>query len=129
ALGILYERLLWNWAKAGGEFRRARELDPTDDRASLRLAMMGRAAIGRLDAAIAAIRPVVARDPLNTAALAALGRVQHAAGFHRESAATYQELLTLNPDYHGARSALALALIALGSVDEAHRCAAKEADD
>jgi serine/threonine protein kinase/Tfp pilus assembly protein PilF len=129
ARGMLYEKFYWNWAKAKAELLRARELDPVDDQASVRLALMIDAAYGRFDAAILVLRQALSRNPLDTVALQAMGWVQFAAGRMEESEAAYRTLLALNPVYNGANASLALTLVSMGRHSEALDAAQRESDE
>jgi tetratricopeptide (TPR) repeat protein len=126
-LGLVCERFYWNWARTFSELKRARELDPNDDRVSMRQAMSG-AIFGRFDEAVALLRHVLSRNPLDTVALNGLGWVQFAAGRLEDSVFAYKDLLSLNPAYHGGSAALALSFVFLHEHAAALRAVEAESD-
>jgi serine/threonine protein kinase len=128
-MGVLYARFYWNWTRAHSELRRACELDPVDDRARAQLAFFGDAVFGRLDPAIAALRHVIARNPLDTPALSALAWLQLAADRPHESVTASRQLLSFNSQHGGGHACLALALVQAGQPAHALDAAQREADE
>jgi TolB-like protein len=108
----------WNWEGAAEADQKALQLEPGNVDVitqSARLASTG----GDLETTIRLNRKAIALDPLSLRPIANLGLSLREAGQLEESEATYRHLLTLNPNYAGARQALAVTLLAAGRPEEA----------
>ena len=81
---------------------------------------------GRVDVLIQLVDQGIARNPLDPSNFNLLGIFQYAAGRLPESAAAFQRLLGLDPEYVGARANYGVTLMAMGKYPEALAVAEKE---
>ena len=118
----------WDWDEAEAQIEQVRQIDSnsyllpsaTADLASIR---------GQLDRAITIYQGLVSRDPLDANSLASLASLQFVAKRFDESRANSERLIELSPNYAGAQTQLAVALIYLGRPDQALLTAEKETDE
>jgi adenylate cyclase len=106
----------WDWAAAGVEIQRARQLDPGDADA-LRWAGILAMTLGRANEAIELFQQAVDLDPLNAANYAMLGEQNFDDG--RISAAEHAWRMAVElapPDGFGARGGLAQVLLVTGQL-------------
>ncbi len=96
-LGSIKAFWQWDWAGAETELRRALELNPGEQRASVNLANY-LAATGRPDDALAAAKTAVELDPLNVRALSGLGWVYYLTRRYHEGIEHMVSTLELHPD-------------------------------
>jgi TolB-like protein/cytochrome c-type biogenesis protein CcmH/NrfG len=129
SLGSLYELFDWNWQAAQTEYKRARELDPSDDSAQTRLARIDAFKSGRFDEVIAAFDQHLLRDPLDTVALWRLGVLLVAAGRLNEAEAAWRKLEELSPKYNGGHFWWAMALVLMGRNTEALATVKRESEE
>jgi len=129
SLGSLYELFDWNWRAAQAEYKRARDLDSSDDSSQTRLARLDACTSGRFDDAIAAFHQHLLRDPLDTLALWRLGVSLVAAGRLNEAEAAWHKLEELNPNYAGGHAWWATTLVLMGRNAEALATVERESDE
>jgi TolB-like protein len=114
-----------DWAAADASCRRALQLDP-NNAVMLRRICLNVAAAGRPAEGMALARKAVDLDPLNPLAWHILGRVAFIADLPDEAVAAYRQAVALAPQIDATRGYLAVALHALGRLDEALDEASRE---
>jgi TolB-like protein/Tfp pilus assembly protein PilF len=128
-MGWVHATMDWDWASARAEFERARTLDPKERSAARGLAFVNDTIYGRLAPQIALRRQELALNPLDIHQLAQLAYDLMSTSQLEESAATFRNLLQLNPDAFGAHAGLATTLLFLGRPKEAQSAADMESDE
>jgi tetratricopeptide (TPR) repeat protein len=109
-----------DFARATDAFERRLRLTPNDPAAHKDLAWI-HLEQDRTEAALAELGAVVAIDPRDAEAHAAIGRIRLDAGLHADAILALRRALDLKPTLHEARYALAVALKQTGHGDEAVR--------
>jgi len=117
-LGYVYWDYDLNREAAQAEFKKSRELDPTDADALSALTIVA-LAYGRIDEAIELKRKNVAADPLNALMLDDLGSLYLDAGRPADAERAIRKALALDPAYTGGHCNLGLTMLARGQPDEA----------
>jgi TolB-like protein len=128
-MGWVHATMDWDWTSARDEFERARTLDPKERSAARGLAFVNDTIYGRLAPQIALRREELALNPLDIHQLAQLAYDLLSTSQLEESAATFRNLLQLNPDAFGAHGGLATTLLFLGRLQEAESAADMESDE
>ncbi len=123
-LGYVYWDYDLNRDAGQAEFKKSRELDPSDADALSALTIVA-LAFGRIDEAIELKRRNAEADPLNALMLDDLGSLYLDAGRSAEAESTIRRALVLNPTYTGGHCNLGQVLLARGqpelALEEMHR--------
>ena len=117
----------WDWDGAANAGRRAAGLRP-GDAGILSVASLALSTVGEFALAQDYLEESVRRDPLNLGSRLRLGLLQEFRGDFESALATYRQLLSLNPDYPGARAYRARVKLLQGKTDSALRESDDEAD-
>jgi len=126
-LGYIYWDYDLDRDAAQAEFRKSRELDPSDAGALSALTIVA-VAYGRIDEAIELKRRNAEADPLNALMIDDLGSLYLDAGRHEESERTIRRALALDPAYTGGHCNLGMVLIARGQPELALEQMQRESD-
>jgi TolB-like protein/cytochrome c-type biogenesis protein CcmH/NrfG len=118
ALALLSEDGTLDFAQARKEYERAVALAPGNVQI-LRQSGEFTAHMGHFDAGIAALRRVVALDPLDAHSRYVLGVVLYSARRYSEAAMAFTEAISLNPGYNRAYSDRGFAFYGLGDLESA----------
>jgi TolB-like protein len=118
ALARVFEEGFLDFANAGDEYSRALSLAPGNARV---LQHYGTFAVnmGRTEAGLAASRHAVMLDPLSTDSHYRLGLAQWASRRYNEAAASFEEVITLDPDASRAYAWGGFAYYGLGDLQSA----------
>ena len=119
----------WDWAAARAEFERARALEPENTKIARGLARVNHTIYGELAEEIALRQEELVRNPLDLDQLGNLAWLQMSAGRLEEAAATYRNLLQLNPAFAGGPAGLGLTLALMGRLDAALTETNKDVDE
>lgn len=117
----------WDWEGAAEAGRRAAELRP-GDAGILGVASLALSTVGEFASAQAFLEDSVRRDPLNLGSRLRLGLLQEFRGDFEAALLTYRQLLSLNPQYPGARAYRARVKLLQDKADAALREADEEFD-
>jgi adenylate cyclase len=128
-LGRIYRDFDWDWTHARSEFEKAVELDPNNNNARADLGYLNWMETGNIDEEISALRQNLIRDPLAMGSLDNLGSSYWVVGRLEESAATFERLLELNPDFVTAQADYARTLLFMGKNAAALAAASKETSE
>ena len=128
-LGRIYRDFDWDWTHARSEFEKAVELDPNNNAARADFGYLNWMETGNIDEEISALRQDLIRDPLEMASLDALGSSYWVVGRLDESAAAFERLLELNPDFPTAEADYARTLLYMGRNAAALAAANKETSE
>ena len=115
-LGYVYWDYDLNRDSGQAEFKKSRELDPSDPDALSALTIVA-LAYGRLDEAIELKRRNAEADPLNALMLDDLASLYLDAGRSADAETAVRRALTLKPDYTGGHCNLGMVLLARGQPD------------
>jgi TolB-like protein/Tfp pilus assembly protein PilF len=126
-MGYIRHRHDWDWKGAASAGRRAAGLRP-GDAGILSVASLALATMGEFASAQEFLEESVRRDPLNLGSRLRLGLLQEFRGEFESALATYRQLLSLNPDYPGARAYRARVKLLQGKLDSALRESDEETD-
>jgi TolB-like protein/Flp pilus assembly protein TadD len=113
ALGAVDRIYDWDWAGAGGDFRRAIELHPNYARARLGYALL-LSCLGRRDEALTEIKRAMEIDPLSQDVNSGYLTVLEGRGEYAEALALAQENVKFNKEYRRAMRGVATFLFHLG---------------
>ena len=127
-LGYVYWDYDLNREAGQAEFKRSRELDPTDDDALSALTLVA-LAYGRIEEAIELKSRNVQTHPLNALMLDDLASLYLDAGRPADAERAIRKALALDPAYTGGRCNLGLILLARGQPDEALKEMQRETDE
>ncbi|MDP2734995.1 MAG: tetratricopeptide repeat protein, partial [bacterium] len=116
-LGKLYV-IKEEYGKAGERFRRAEELKSDFTEAKLQAALLSEKE-GQGEIAIARLRELALRYPLDTEILFQLGRLQYNAGRVPEAVSQFQQILRITPNHSNALFALGTAFERQGRIEDA----------
>lgn len=125
ALGTVLEEGFLDFAHAAGEYAHAMELAPgnagvLESYGSFTVLM------GHTESGLAAIRRAIALDPLNTHIRSRLGEAYWSARQYDQSVATFNDVITLDPEWGRARAWRGFAYYGLGDFQSARSsCAAR----
>jgi TolB-like protein len=128
-LGKIYRDFDWDWIGARSEFEKVLELDPNNNDVRSDLGYLNWMETGDIAEEITALRQDLIRDPLDTGAYWSLGVSYWAAERFEESAATFERLLAMKPDYASAQALYAQTLLFLGRGTSALAAVNQEADE
>jgi TolB-like protein/lipopolysaccharide biosynthesis regulator YciM len=117
----------WDWAGAAEAGRRAAELRP-GDAGILSVASLALSAVGEFESAQTFLEDSVRRDPLNLGSRLRLGLLQEFRGELEAALLSYRQILSLNPQYPGARAYRVRVKLLQGKTDAALRESDEESD-
>ena len=117
AMGMIH-RLDWKWEDAEREFRKGRELNPSDSAGLVEYVGFSWL-MGRFDQAIEVAKQAVRLDPLSPGAHNELGMALWFAGQHDAALTKYKEALQLDPDFFQTQWALSDYYLLAHEYDEA----------
>ncbi len=117
SIGFVKLNWEWQWGEAEMEFRRALELNASQENACRWLSAF-LAGVGRDDEALDIALKVVALDPLSVLPRMNVGMVHYLAGRHAEAVREWRQVLAMDPAFVRAKIFLAGALSLLGRHDE-----------
>jgi eukaryotic-like serine/threonine-protein kinase len=119
----------WDWAAVRADNERMRQIEPTNS--YLVPAALGEFALafGRVDRAAELYQTVVERNPLDSYALDAYGLILCAANRLHECLQRRLRLLQLHPEFGHVNSAVGLARLYLGQLDEALEAMRQEPEE
>lgn len=132
AFGFFHQILTWDWSAARSEYLRAISLDPVGRvvrSAQLSLAELDMIQDGKVEELVRFDTEWLARDPLNVPGiLLDLALNQWITGHWNDSAASFENLLEMNPDVVSGHAWYAQTLLFLGKPADALAEAEKESD-
>ena len=124
ALGVLYFRADWDWARAEQEFRRGIEINSQSATGHHQYAM-ALAVLGRFDEALSEIRTANRLDPLSPVISSGVGRIFHLARRFDEALEQFRRTRELLPQFAGVYWDQSVAYLRKGMFPEAIASAEK----
>ena len=128
AMGEIHKNYDWNWPAAKAEFRRALEVDPTNQAALLAYGSFARM-MGLRNEAIRVFEQAVNRDPLNASAQVELGWADWVDGRLGEAESRYRKGLNLAPEAVALHAFLGLIMVESGQSERALSEIQREPDE
>ena len=128
AMGDIYRNYDWNWPSAEAEFKRALEVDPTNQAALVASGSFARM-MGRRKDAIQIFEQAVNRDPLSSLAHVQLGWAYWVDGRLGDAEARYRKGLELAPEAMALHCFLGLIMVENGRGERALSEIQLEPDD
>jgi serine/threonine protein kinase/tetratricopeptide (TPR) repeat protein len=128
-LGWIRMNLDWDWAGAKKELDTARQLDPTDVKVPLDIALLTGITTGQVADSIVAYRSAIERDPLDLEMQMFFAWQLFDDGLLEESLATYRRLQRLSSTAWFSHAGAAMALTSMGRYPEALQEANRETYD
>lgn len=118
----------WDWRASDAEYRRAQMLSPDPSKHASAVAGMD-LKFGRPDAAIAATKIALDRDPLSVGRHFGLGYALYFAGRYAEAVNAFRKVSEMSPTYGSVRALLGTCLLLQGKSEEALSAVESERDD